>query len=505
MRQPLTGGAYQSRSVISAAQRAINLYAEPMPAAQGEPAPMAHYPTPGLRLLGTVGSGPIRGIKQTSGGQIFVVSGSNVYQVNGPDWSTAGDIGGITPGRTNPVSMADNGTDMVIVDGTIGGTGGPDAGWSVPVVGPASVSVITDPNFYGADRVDYLDTYFLFNKTGTPQFYSSQSLALTFDPLWFADKESYSDMLRTLIVTRRVIWLIGDKTTELWSDVGAPDFPFQSQTDVMIDHGIAAIYSVAGYDNGVFWLTSDRTGQGIVLTGAGYQTKRIFDVCDRRPGIAQYSVITDAIGFCYQYLGHTMYVLTFPTADKTWVYDITTGHWHEWAWTDPATGIQHRHRANCFAPIQGTVHTSWVANGTLVVGDWENGNVYALDPGVFTDNGAPIQRVRSFPHRVADGRRVFHNQFVADIETGTAPGPDTNLSLRWSDDRSHTWGNPVAQSLGASGATLTSVQWRRLGMARDRVFELSWTAPALIALQGAWIDAATRDASAAEAPAAADA
>ena len=503
MRVPLTGGAYQARSVVASAQRCVNLYQEPMPQAQGEGAPMAHYPTPGLTLLGTVGSGPIRGIKQTSAGTIFVVSGSNVYQVNGPDWSTAGDIGGITPGKTNPVSMADNGIDMVIVDGTIGGTGGPAAGWSVPVVGPAGVSVITDPNFYGADRVDYLDTYFLFNKTGTPQFYASQSLALTFDPLWFANKESYSDILRSLIVTRRIIWLIGDKTTELWSDVGAPDFPFQSQTDVLIDHGVAAIYSVAGFDNGVFWLTSDRSGQGIVLTGAGYQTRRISTYA-LETEIASYSVIYDAIGFCCQYLGHTMYVLTFPTEDITWVYDITTGQWHQWAWLDPGTGLSHRHRANCFAAIQGTPASSWVANGTLVVGDWENGNIYALDPTVFTDNGAPIQRLRSFPHLLADGRRVFYNQFVADIETGTAPGSDIALYLRWSDDRGHTWGNWVTQSLGDPGATLTSVQWRRLGMARDRVFELLWTTPALIALQGAWIEAEPGDTTA-PAQAAADA
>jgi hypothetical protein len=490
---PLTGGAYQARSVIAAAQRCVNLYVEPMPQAQGEPAPAAHYPTPGLRLLGTIGSGPIRGIRQASNGLIHVVSGSDVFLVNSPDWSTAANIGSITAGRTNPVSMADNGTDMVLVDGTIGGDGGPDAGWHAPLTTPFLLSAITDPNFYGADRVDYLDGYFLFNKNGTPQFYSSDFMALTFDPLWIANKIAYSDLLRSLIVSRRNIWLIGDKTTELWSDVGAPDFPFQAQADVMIDHGVAAIYSVAGYDSGVFWLSSDRTGQGIVLTGSGYQTKRISTYAIETE-IAGYSVIYDAVGFCYQYLGHTFYVLNFPTADKTWVYDITTGHWHEWAWTDPATGLRHRHRANCYCAVQGTPHSSWIANGTLVVGDWENGNIYALDHDVFTDNGAPIQRIRSFPHMVEDGRRVFYSQFLADIETGTAPGPDYDISLRWSDDRGHTYGNPVVQSLGASNQYLTSLQWQRLGMARDRVWELSWTVPAKIALQGAWINAEVGDA-----------
>ena len=117
-------------------------------------------------------------------------------------------------------------------------------------------------------------------------------------------------------------------------------------------------------------------------------------------------------------------MLTFPHADQTWVYDITTGLWHEWAWID-TNGAEHRHRANCF----------WPCNDTLVVGDWQNGNLYALDQDVFTDNGQPIKRVRSFPHMLADGKRVFYRQFLADMETGWAPevmsGSDTRLRAQF--------------------------------------------------------------------------
>jgi hypothetical protein len=48
------------------------------------------------------------------------------------------------------------------------------------------------------------------------------------------------------------------------------------------------------------------------------------------------------------------------------------------------------------------------------------------------------------------------------------------------------------------------MQWQRLGLARDRVWELSWTAGGMVALQGAWIDAVVGDAPTA-APAAAEA
>jgi hypothetical protein len=406
MRVPLTGGAYQARSIAAAAQRAVNLYAEPIPQAQGEPAQMAHFPTPGLRLVGALPQGPVRAIRQATTGGIYAVGGSGVYSLDTAFNATS--LGTITAGVSTPASLSDNGLDLVIVDGTSGG-------WHVTLSNNA-FAAIDDPNgmFAGADRVDYLDTYFIFNKPGTPQFYISGSLALTFDALDFANKQSFSDLLTTLAVAKRELWLLGNRTTEVWydqgaTDIGAGSFPFAEVQSVFVDHGCAAKYSVATYDNAVFWLTADRQGQGIVMQGAGYQTKRVSTYAIEAE-IAGYATISDAIGFTYQIAGHTFYVLTFPTADKTWSYDVNLGEWHEWLWID-ANGEEHRHRANCCYPI----------NGEVIVGDWQNGNLYAVDLTAFTDNGQPIKRLRSYPHLLADGKRVFYRQFQADMETGNSP------------------------------------------------------------------------------------
>jgi Phage stabilisation protein len=482
MKLALTGGAYTARSVIASAQRSLNLFSEPLPEQQGEPMPVANYPTPGTVLLSTVGSGPIRGIRQTPDGAIYVVSGSGVYNVDPGTWAGT-SLGSIAPGINTPVSMQDNGLDLIIVDGTPGG-------WDV-TLGTNAFAPISDPSgmFAGADRVDYLDTYLLFNKPSTPQFYISGSLAITFDPLDFANKESYSDLLVTLCVAKREVWLLGQRTTEIWWNSGpvqvgteVATFPFSEVQSVFVDHGCAAKYSVANYDNSVFWLTQDRQGHGFVMMGAGYQTQRVSTYAIEAE-IAGYATIHDAIGFCYQLAGHTFYVLTFPTADKTWCYDVGTKLWHQWAWID-SNGDEHRHRANCF----------WPCNDTLVVGDWQNGNLYALRNDVFTDNGGPIKRVRTYPHLVADGRRVFYREFVADVEAGNLGDAETLLSLRWSNDRGHSYGSPVTQSSVSAGQYLTSAQWQRLGMARDRVFEISWTGGGLRALQGAWITAEIADA-----------
>lgn len=411
MKLQLSGGAYQARSVISSAQRSLNLYSEGLPEAQGEPSAHANYPTPGTTLLGTIGTGPIRAIRQATTGGIYVVSGSIVYSV-AADW-TGTVLGSITAGLITPVSMADNGLDLVIVDGTAGG-------WKVTLA-DNSFAAINDPtgSFRGADRVDYLDTFFVFNAPGTPQFYWSLSEDITFDEFAgdFGSKTIYGDLLRTLIVAKREIYLLGDRTTEIWYDVGAQDIAgsqFAPVQGVFIDHGIVAKYSVANYDNGVFWLSRDRQGQGIVLEAADYKTKRVSTYAIEAE-IAGYARIDDAIGYCYQLAGHAFYVLTFPNADKTWVYDVTTGLWHEWAWLD-SNGREHRHRSNCHCPV----------GGSNVVGDWQDGNLYALDLDAFTDNGRPIKRQRSFPHVVNELDRVFYRQFIADMEGGNPGAPPSS-------------------------------------------------------------------------------
>lgn len=398
---PLTSGAYQARSVIAAAQRSLNLIPEPMPQGQHEPAPTASYPTPGLRLLGTLPQSPIRGIRQCATGGVYVVAGAGVFRINTSDW-TGTLLGSITAMRPYPVGMVDNGLQLVIVDGTA-------SGWSVDLASDAFAQ-ITETAFYGADRVDLLDTFFVFNKPHTPQFYSSDSLATTFDPLWFANAESYSDLLVTLAVAKREIWLLGERTTEVWFDAGAADFPFQRVQSVFIDQGCRAKYSVATHDDRIYWLAGDRAGQGIVLQGANYESKRISTYAIEAE-LVTYPRIDDAVGYVYSLGGHSFYVLTFPAADHTWVYDITTGMWHEWLWIDD-NGREHRHRTNC----------AYAISGMVVAGDWHNGNLYAVESDVYTDAGQPIKRQRSFPHLLNDSNRVFYRQFVADIESGNPAG-----------------------------------------------------------------------------------
>lgn len=493
------GGAYAARSGIAAATRSVNYYPEPNP--KDSPSPMTLYQRPGLRQqIAAPEVAPCRMLYRPSNGiGGYTVIGTKLYYI-GTDWSLT-ELGSLSNGRTNPCSMIDNGTTGLVVDGSVST---PVAGgWTVDIATHGSFAQITDVTgtFTGADRVDTLDTFVLWNIPGTRGYGSTLSGSITFDALYTASKAAYPDFLQTLFVNRREILLLGNLKSEVWYDAGNANFPFAELPGAYIEHGCGAKYSVAANDISVFWLGMDLAGgQAFVFRQRGYDTKVISNPA-LSYAIEQMSAsgtIADAIGYCYSVQGHSFYVLTFPTGNQTWVFDDLVADpmeaWHQRAWTD-ANGVLHRDRSNCFAFI----------NGTHCVGDWENGTIYALDPNYYYDQVAgvegPIQCIRSFAHLMvgrdpvtkqaipSNGLPIQHNAFWADLEAGTDITQDVskNLSLRWSDDRGKTWSNAVLTSAGALGQYKTVPQWTGLGLAYDRIYELSHSIPAQVAVNGAWI------------------
>jgi hypothetical protein len=413
-------------------------------------------------------------------------------------------LGQLTAVSTTNVSMIDNGTLLWLVDGSA-------TGYQITLATNAFAAVVDGTGtFVGGSKVDYFDTFLLWNildanQRPTNSFGSTLSGLLTFNSTFTAAKTSYPDPIVSLAVVRRELFLFGALKSEIWFDAGNPLFPFAELPGASIEHGCVAPFSVAQQDLDVYWLGQDLQGQGIVFRAHGYQVDRLsthaveFAIRQYIKGTPQTGpgTIGDAIGFTFQQGGHVFYVLSFPSGNATWVFDAASGMWHQWCWTD-ANGRLARHRANCHAFI----------NGTDVVGDWQNGTLYALDDGVFTDQVAgvmgPISFIRTFPHIsegldssgrlvTADGKRLKFNSFIADIECGTVPldasGAPARIGLRWSDDRGRTFGNTVLQSLGAPGQYLTEPKWLGMGIARDRVFELSYSVAAPAALNGAWVDA----------------
>jgi hypothetical protein len=471
MKTPILGSSYVARSVNAADARMVNLFPEIVPDNMGkEPAFLNR--APGLLLLNTIGAGPIRGLWafSSSDDHAFVVSGTQLYRITTAYVPTLiGTIAG-----TGPVSMADNGTQLFIA------ANGPSYIYNNTT---NAFGQITDPDFPGAVTVAYLDGYFVFNEPNSQKMWITALLdGTSIDPLEFASTEGSPDGLVAVIANFREVWAFGTNSIEVWSDTGATDFPLQRIPGAFNELGCAAPYSIAKMDNGLFWLGRDRRGQGIVYRANGYAGQRISTHAVEWQ-IQQYSDLSDAVAYTYQQDGHSFYVLIFPTANTTWVYDVATQAWHERAGWD--NGEFTRHRSNCQMSF----------GNNAIVGDYQNGNIYAFDLEDYSDNGSIQKWLRSWralPTGQNNLKRTAQHSLQLDIESGTGlnlgQGSDPEVMLRWSDDGGHTWSNEHWAQIGKIGEYYRRVFWRRLGMTvklRDRVYELSGTDPVKISIMGA--------------------
>ena len=471
MKTPILGSSYVARSVNAADNRMVNLFPEVIPEGGKEPGFLNR--APGLKFLQTIGDGPIRGLwsHQTSNNNFYVVSGMEVYRVF--DLNGTPELIGRVSG-TGPVSIADNGTQIFFA------CNGPSYIYNeqTRVFAP-----ITDPDFPGAVTVGYLDGYFVFNEPNSQRVWVTSLLdGTSVDPLDFASAEGSPDGLVAINVDHREAWLFGSDSVEVWYDAGGADFPLVRIQGAFNEIGCAAPFSVAKLDNSLFWLGQDARGQGIVYRANGYTGVRVSTHAVEY-AIAQYGDISDALAYTYQQEGHTFYVLTFPSASATWVYDAATQAWHERAGL--TNGEFTRHRSNCQCNFKGKI----------VVGDFENGNIYTLDLQTYADNGSAQKWLRSWralPTGQNNLRRTAHHSLQLDCETGvglaTGQGSNPMAMLRWSDDGGHTWSNEHWSPMGAIGQYGKRVFWRRLGMTlklRDRVYEVSGTDPVKISIVGA--------------------
>lgn len=450
MRIELGKHFYAHRNLPFSAQRCVNRI--PEIGARDTKSELVLLTAPGLVRFATCGAGPIRGASyRPNETKLFVVSGNSAYVAysNGATTKLTGSIDGV-----GPVMMADSGADLVAVAEDT----------RAYVIGNTTVTEITDPDFPGASSVATIDGYHIFTEPATGRFFISSLLdAESYDALDFASAESAPDNLVRIIVDHREVWLFGQETTEVWTNSGSPDFPFKRMEGVFVEKGCAAKHSVAKIDNSVFWLADDR----MVYRAAGYQPQRI-STHAIEDEIVRYGDVSDAEAWTYAASGHTYYILTFPSADRTFCYDVATGLWHE-----RMSGVEEygRWRARCGVG----------AFDAILVGDDRSGNIYTLDDNAFSENGELIRRIMVTPQIFAEGRlAVMHRlEMICDVGRGleVGQGSDPQISLRKSDDGGLTWGNERWRSLGKIGEHRKRVCWERLGKFRQRCLMFSNSDP----------------------------
>jgi hypothetical protein len=442
---PLPVHSYKLRSTPASSARLVNCYAEALPPDAKTPVLLSR--TPGVTDWTTVGNGPIVGMHAALG-HLFVVSGSKLYRVDSSKVATLlGDVG--TPGN---IDIDSNTTSVVVVNE-------PDAYY----YDGTTFGQITDADFtaLGANSVEFLDNFLLFTVPDSDVFFGSDlGSATSFDALNFASAEGAPDNLVGNKVDHRQAILLGQKSCEIWENIGQAGFPFARAANGFIEIGCFNGLTASKLDQSIYWVANDYTVRRLEGTTA---------VRVSTHAVEQWlTTVTMGSGRAYSYTqdGHLFYVLTFP--EGTYVFDATTKEWHE------------RQTYGEDYWIAG-VHTQ--AFGLELVGDITSNKIGYFSATDYDEWGS-IQRMEWTYQAVAPESRnpVFHDrlEIVCDVGVGltTGQGSDPQIMLDYSDDGGITWLSMPNRSLGPIGQYGVQVHWDRLGSSRKpRVFRAAVSDP----------------------------
>ena len=425
---------------------------------------------------------PVRGMLEIPGGtSALAVIGNTCYLVtiSVPATPTTfptlalNSVGTLLT-STGPVVMAaDNGVGYGVAGTVVGNVAivdGPYGYWFNWLTN--SFAQITDPNFLGADRVLMIDGWWVFNKPNSQAFYTTaQPYGATFNGTFFALKDGSPDNLVTIFENKEQLWLLGERATEVWYNAGGALFPFQRLVGTLMQTGCKAKHSVSRFNfegqDGVIWFGRSERGENVILCTRGFNTDVVSTPAFANE-VKNYPITSDAIGYTYQEDGHEFYVLTFPTADTTWVYDGQSKLLHKRLSYDPYSQTFHRHRSNCYMNFQGM----------RVVGDYQCGALFWMTRNAYTDAGWPLLAKRRSAHIWDKGQRgrTFMASLQLDFATGSGNpsgmGSNPQAGIAISRDGGKTFGQRWFASMGAIAQNKIRTMFRRLGFGRDNVVDL---------------------------------
>lgn len=456
---PLFGDGTYAKSAVVTRQRRLNVYFEQRK--DKDKTSVAIYGTPGLVqkwALVTPSSSPVRGMLGLQSA-LYLVSYNQFQSVSSAGTAlfsaSLGTIGGL-------ISLAVNAgvTQCVVVDGSNGYL-------YTPANGTFATLGASFPS--GAKTITYCSNFFCAEQPGTQYFWvSNANDGSTWNSLAFSSLSQYSDTILAVDNLLGYLLLFGQTHFEVWQDVGNSPVPFVPVQSATYPYGLAAIFSRAKVDQALIFLGQNAEGQAQVVKLEGFEAVPISDP-DIDALINSFSVISDATALSYGVDHHKFYQLNFPTANRSFLYDVTSG-----IWCEVQTGVS-------LSPVRHTANLSTYYGGETILADASSNLIYTMSPSAYTDNGTAIMRELVTRHQLSNFDRIRISSLYLDMETGvglqTGQGSNPQLMVQYSKDNGRTWSAERWASIGEVGRYFTRVILRRFGCTRDAVFRFRMTDP----------------------------
>ena len=371
---------------------------------------------------------------------------------------SASDITGDALLPNTPVSFATDGNRLIMANG----------GRMVHSDGTANTAYVADTDApTNVTHVAYLDGYILANSLNNNRFYwSNVSDSLNWSALSFASAAANPDYIKALYVFNREIFLLGPLTLEIWETSSDSTATFSRIPGGTLEIGCLAPYSIVRNEEGFYWFDNTRD-----FTFYNARSNQKVE-CPYQKDIQGFSTVADCIGATYSDAGHTFVIYTFPTANRTFVYNLETEKWFESGEWDSFSASYKRWNFNCHAYC-----ADWNLN---LVGGYKNAVVSRIDSTYDYDDysGSTVN--------IRDCRRTGHinygslkdkisNELRLTLRRGDLGGSTPPvLMLRWKDNGRY-WSQIKEISLGNTGEYDIVKRFRRSGIFRTRQYEISST------------------------------
>lgn len=462
------GSSNESQVFSSDQEDTINFYEE-RSEVPGATSRSALCPTPGVESKATFGATIGRANFFMDGRQFAVIDKYFIEIDSAYGQTTRGTV----KVGTNPATISSNGSgggQLFITSG--------DNGYVYDLTTNTLTEIAALVGL--ATMGDQLDGYFLALDATTSTLYISN---LTDGATWttgvdFAQRSISPDPWTSMKVSGRYIYLFGTQTSEVWYDAGA-SFPFAPHPSGSIEYGIAAQFSPKVVEGSIVWLGASRDGITYMLRTNGF-TPEVISTYALQTALSGYTTIADAQGDSYNDLGHTFYMITFPTEDVTWAWDVQLGKWAK-----RGTWIAEDNRYVAWRP-------RWhaAAFGEHRMLDAATGDIYRMSSDLTSDvDSRVIRRLRRTPCLTEENERIFWSSLEIHLDAGlgltTGQGSNPQVMLRVSRDGGRTFGTERMRSAGAIGHYGQRVIWNRIGMARQLVVEVTMTDPIPYRITGA--------------------
>lgn len=286
---------------------------------------------------------------------------------------------------------------------TVGGTGG-------------TLGVFPTPNL---GQLVYFDGYLFVLKTDGSLCNSDLDDARTWDPTKFIIP--IMDNGNVVGITRQAnfMYVFGDKWTQgFYNNANALGSPLTNYEAAMLQMGCVARDTIVNEEAFITWVGSSDLGGFTVyrLTGAS-TTKDIGDPTINRVLNAEGSSLSSARASLIRTAGHTFYILTLTSANRTFLYDYELDMWFEWAGTD----------GNAW-PMLGFAQYS----NTLIAQHTTDGRIYTISPTTYQDDSTNFTVLARFGRTdLETNNRKFVRalDLIGDMQSTTTP-----VSIQYSDD-----------------------------------------------------------------------